>query len=189
MSRPTRDETWLAVARVVARRSTCLRRAVGCVLVDRHGDVLGLGHNGVASGEPHCNEEHRFPDGRLISNEFVNACPGAHASSGADLDGCHALHAEQNALLRCRDVHAIDTCYVTTAPCLTCTKLLMGTSCHHVVFLEPYPQAAAAEALWLRREAARKQQKDLTWTQLYGRPDLLDEPVWTWRQAGTAGPG
>lgn len=199
MSRPSRETTWLEVATVLAKRSTCLRRAVGCVLVDVRGHVLATGFNGVASGEPHCHElaSHVRPlvpdpgderDGTWVpcaltrKDVLPHACPGAFAASGTDLDGCHAVHAEQNALLQCRDVQAIDTCYVTTAPCVTCTKLLLSTGCRHVVYLADYPQAAAAQELWLRREAARRLASDRTFTGIYDRPDRTYEPQWTWRR-------
>lgn len=51
-----RDEYFLQMAELVARRGTCFRRQVGCVLVNHRGHVLATGYNGVAAGMPHCNE-------------------------------------------------------------------------------------------------------------------------------------
>lgn len=162
--RPTKDQWALQLARVTAKRATCLRRQVGCVLVNAKGHVLSTGYNGVAAGESHCNEvtgfyfiygngvDHTKPlTGQATGREdvYANACPGAQSPSGTNLDGCQAIHAEQNALLQCRDVHEIHTCYVTASPCLTCVKLLMNTSCEVIVFLEEYPHADA-RTLWLR---------------------------------------
>ena len=78
---------------------------------------------------------------------FGHACPGAFAASGTNLDGCHAIHAEQNALLRCADVRSIHAAYVTASPCMTCVKLLMNTSCQIIYFDQPYPHNDAAD-LW-----------------------------------------
>lgn len=64
-----------------------------------------------------------------------------------NLDGCQAIHAEQNALLQCRDVYAIHTAYVTASPCMTCVKLLLNTSCERIVYVEEYPHSAARD-LW-----------------------------------------
>ncbi len=133
--RPIRDETWLNVVAEVARRSTCLRRAVGCVLLNARGHVLSTGYNGRAAGLPHCNE--------------VTACVGATAQSGTQLDACEAVHAEQNALLQCSDVYMIETCYVTVSPCLTCTKLLLNTACQRIVFQEAYAHDKTARQLWV----------------------------------------
>lgn len=76
------------------------------------------------------------------------ACAGAKAASGTQLDACEAIHAEQNALLQCRDVYAIHNCYVTVSPCITCVKILLNTSCRRIVFSEKYAHDAAARALW-----------------------------------------
>lgn len=147
--RLTRDEWAMEMAQLTAQRGTCLRRRVGAVLLNERGHVLSTGYNGVASGMPHCNEAvERGPyqwDQPEVSHP--HACPGAHAASGTNLDGCHALHAEQNALLQCRDPWAIHTAYVTASPCMTCTKLLLNTSCQRIVFSEEYPHAEA-RVLW-----------------------------------------
>lgn len=130
--RPCKDEYFLAMAVLVAARSTCSRRSVGCVLVDSRNHVLATGYNGVASGVAHCIDTH---------------CPGADLPSGTGLDKCEAIHAEQNAILQCKDVGVIETAYITTSPCHTCTKLLMNTGCSRIVFLKAYTDESPKE-LW-----------------------------------------
>lgn len=92
-------------------------------------------------------EPYSVKDTVLKFEWFQHACPGANAPSGQGLDACQAIHAEQNALLQCRDVYAIHTAYVTASPCITCCKLLLNTSCERIVFLTPYPHPEA-KALW-----------------------------------------
>ena len=160
--RPTKDQWGLDLALVTSKRATCLRRQVGCVLVNERGHVLATGYNGVAAHQPHCNEVVMVGADfkQLGSDPLVqtpsrmvethpHACAGAHSPSGTNLDGCQAIHAEQNALLQCRDVWSIHTCYVTASPCMTCVKLLLNTSCERIVFAEAYPHKEASE-LWLR---------------------------------------
>lgn len=154
MGRPSRDEWAMSLALVTAKRGTCLRRQVGCVLLDRLGHVLATGYNGVAAGQPHCNESRSgmvaaTADGFQLHPLHPHACRGARWPSGQGLDLCEAIHAEQNALLQCRDVQQLHTCYSTTSPCITCTKLLLNTSCQRVVFMEEYPHKEA-RALWLK---------------------------------------
>lgn len=161
--RPDHDTYFTRMAALVATRATCLRRAVGAVLVNSRRHVLATGYNGVAAGRPHCNEvtgEVANPaldrgDGtyrvaehweRATIHVFGHACSGANSPSGTNLDGCQAIHAEQNALLQCRDVFDIDTCYVTVSPCIHCTKLLLNTSCRRIVAASIYDQRAAS--LW-----------------------------------------
>ena len=134
MTRPSLDEWGILLAKLVSTRATCMRRAVGCVLVDENGAVLATGYNGVASQMPHCNEGH--------------PCLGAASPSGTNLDACQAIHAEQNALLQCADVNAIDTAYVTCTPCITCTKLLMNTECSRIIAAEKYAHDDEARKLW-----------------------------------------
>lgn len=130
--RPNLDTYFMSMAVLVSSRATCPRRKVGAVLINNRGHVLATGYNGVASGLVHCIDV---------------PCPGANSKSGEGLSKCQALHAEQNALLQCRDVYQIDTLYVTTSPCITCTKLLLNTSCKRIVFLSEYSHNDASE-LW-----------------------------------------
>jgi dCMP deaminase len=136
--RPSKEEYFMSMANLVASRATCVRRAVGCVLVNKDGHVLATGYNGVPRGMPHC-----------IDGDH---CPGSRESSGQGLDQCLAVHAEQNALLQCRDVREIDTAYVTTSPCIHCLKLLMNTSCRVIVYREAYKGSVfnntEASVLW-----------------------------------------
>jgi dCMP deaminase len=117
MDRPSIDEVMIGVALCLSHRATCAKLAVGCVLTDRHGRIIGSGYNGVPRGMQHCID---------------TPCAGADAPKGADL--CQAVHAEQNALLNCRDPEQIRTCYTTHAPCLRCTKMLLNTGCKTIIF-------------------------------------------------------
>lgn len=132
MRRPTNDEYYTEMVRLVASRGTCARRKVGCILVDDRNRVLATGFNGVAPGHPHCiDESHR--------------CLAADAASGFALDMCRASHAEQAALLHCSDVDKVRAAYVTVSPCGDCTKLLLMTGCQRIVFLEEYSHPFAKE--------------------------------------------
>lgn len=129
--RPTVDEYYLRIAHVVGTRSTCARRAVGCVIVDDRGYILSTGYNGVPSGFPHCIE---------------HPCSAAMAASGTDLDRCNALHAEQNAIARLREPFEATTLYCTVSPCVSCTKLALATGIQRIVSTEQY--ASHGRALW-----------------------------------------
>ena len=151
-SRPTADEYFMAMAMLVATRSTCIRRQVGCVLIDNNNNILATGYNGVVRGQPHCNEGHY--------------CPGAYSESGKDLDLCYAIHAEQNALIQCRDLTKVYACFCTTAPCVMCTKLFLNTTLTRMIYVESYPQSSISKNIskktrttgkldWLMMEESR----------------------------------
>lgn len=153
MSRPTLDQYLMGVARLAATRTTCIRRGVGCVLANKRGHILAVGYNGVASGLPHCNEEHELkpyhegPSNRHLMPERPYACSGYQLPPGQD--SCEAVHAEQNALLQCRDPWEVETAYVTLSPCKACLKLLLNTGCKRIVFLEEHVDPLPKE-LWLK---------------------------------------
>ena len=123
-SRPSRDTYFADLTKVVAQRATCARRAVGCVLINLEGHILATGYNGVCRGVAHCIDK---------------PCPGAHQPSGQGLHLCEAIHAEQNALLQCRNINEIHTAFVTASPCISCMRLLANTAVKRIVFLEAYP--------------------------------------------------
>lgn len=138
--RPSLDAVMLGVALCLAHRATCIKLAVGCVLTDRYGRIVGSGYNGVPRGMAHCID---------------TPCAGATAPKGADL--CQGVHAEQNALLTCRDPEQIKACYTTHAPCLRCTKMLLNTSCEAIIYHNNGFELPAKE-LWLA--------SGRTWTQI-----------------------
>lgn len=133
MTRPSKDEYFLEMAQLVARRGTCARRQVGCVLVDNRSIVLATAYNGVPKDVTHCIDK---------------SCPGRSFSSGQGLSECQAIHAEMNALLWCSDVSKIETLYSTASPCNDCLKVLLNTSTKNIVFIGEYPSSWAKE-LWL----------------------------------------
>ena len=154
--RPSTDLYEMMQSLIVSSRAGCQRRRVGCVLVNELNHVLATGYNGPARGRPPCSHE---------------TCLGLSAKSGTNLDGCMAIHAEQNALLQCRNVQEIHTAYVTAAPCVTCTKLLLNTSCQRIVFLTPYPHSEAQQ-MWT---SAGREWTELTAEQALEISDRLKE--------------
>lgn len=155
--RPGKDEYFLRKAWIASERSTCVRRAVGCVLVNGLGHDVGSGYNGRPSGFDHCNEERPYlaTPGALVTKTFPFACKDAFLPSGAKPAGCEAIHAEVNALLQCYDRLWIDTAYVTRAPCVPCTKMLLNTSCRRIVFAETCSVHDTSRELWLRNNGRK----------------------------------
>jgi len=130
--RDSRNQYFLKIAQLVATRSTCPRRSVGCVIINPYGHIKGTGYNGVPKGFPHC---------------IHTPCGGQDEESGMNLNFCMATHAEQNALLQCDNTMEIDTIYLTTAPCITCAKLIANTSCKTVIYSEGYADQSGIDML------------------------------------------
>lgn len=56
MSRPSWNEYFVEISRVVASRSTCPRASVGAVIV-KDNRIISTGYNGAPAGQPHCIDE------------------------------------------------------------------------------------------------------------------------------------
>ena len=121
--RPTWDEYFMEIASVVAKRSNCLRRSVGAVIMkDNH--ILSAGYNGTPKGVKNC---------------FEGGCPrcAGKVASGTHLEECLCTHAEQNAICQAAcygNSIAGGTIYITISPCLTCAKLIINSGLKEVVY-------------------------------------------------------
>lgn len=126
--RPTWDETWLAVAHTVARRSLCVRDQVGAVIVNDHNRVVSVGYNGP-------------PAGLSTHGRCAGWCPRANKLKLGDppqldpeYDDCYSLHAEANALSVCdRSLRVGGTIYITSAVCFGCAKLVANSGLARLV--------------------------------------------------------
>jgi dCMP deaminase len=134
--RPSWDEYFMGIARLVASRSTCLRRQVGAVAV-RDRRILATGYNGAPAGIAHCAEV-----GCLRAER--------HVPSGERHELCRGLHAEQNVIIQAA-LHGISiqgaTVYCTNYPCSLCVKMLINAGIQEVIYLGDYPDELASEIL------------------------------------------
>ena len=136
MSRPSWDEYFIEITHLVARRSTCLRRQVGAVLV-KDKNILATGYNGAPSGVAHCLDA-----GCL--RERLNI------PSGERHELCRGLHAEQNAIIQAaKHGTNIDQSilYCTTMPCIICSKMIINAGIRRIVYEDGYPDQLAAEMI------------------------------------------
>lgn len=150
-ARPSVDAYYLEMAAVAAKRSTCPRRAVGAILVDARHVILGVGHNGVPRGIPHCGEF--FEDSTKPSGYDLEqpVCAGMHDARG-NTRRCWAVHAEVNAILQCADIERARTLYCSATPCFACAKVIANTGITRVVYAEVYhePSPSGLDVLLAR---------------------------------------
>ena len=123
------DEYFMEMAKLAAKRSTCLRRQVGAVIVqDKH--VVATGYNGAPAG---------------ICYREKNNVP-----SGERHELCRALHAEQNAIIQAATyAQGIDgaTIYITHQPCVICAKMIINAGIERIVVNEGYPDQMSVDIL------------------------------------------
>lgn len=109
MSRIEREQMFMDIAEVVAKRSACLRNNVGAVIVNGLNNIVSIGYNGPAAGMPLCSK--------------------LECHKGCDI----AIHAEDNAILRMPKKEIFPSLslgkrgyrmFVTVSPCMNCAKLI-----------------------------------------------------------------
>lgn len=109
----------MAIARVVATRSTCDRKHVGAVIV-RDKMLLTTGYNGSIRGLPHCDDVgHLMQDGHCIRTVHAEANAIAQAAR-------NGIRLEEGSI------------YVTASPCFGCFKLIANSGLKRIVFGEFY---------------------------------------------------
>lgn len=143
--RPSWDEYFLEMAKLVAKRSTCLRRSVGAVLV-KGKRILATGYNGAPAGLKHCIDMGCMRQKLKIP-------------SGERHELCRALHAEQNALIQA-SLYGISVAgsilYATNQPCVICAKMLINAGIKEIVIAAGYPDKMAADFLKQAKIKIRK---------------------------------
>ena len=110
------DLRYLRMARIWAENSYCVRRKVGALVV-KDKMIISDGYNGTPSG-------------------FENVCEDDN-----NVTKPYVLHAEANAITKlARSSNNSDgsTLYVTAAPCIECSKLIIQSGIKRVVYGEKY---------------------------------------------------
>ncbi|KAI8336106.1 cytidine deaminase-like protein [Chlamydoabsidia padenii] len=126
--RPSWDTYFMHLSDLAARRSNCMKRRVGCILV-KDSRVIATGYNGTPRGLTNCNE-----GGCQRCNE-ASPC-------GVGLDRCLCMHAEENALLEAGrgrvDFSTGIVLYCNTCPCLGCAIKIVQQGIKEVVYSVSY---------------------------------------------------
>lgn len=132
--RPSWDTYFMEITETIAKRSTCLRRQVGALIV-KDNRILTTGYNGAPSGLKHCLEI-----GCLRQQMNI--------PSGERQELCRAIHGEQNAIIQAA-LHGVSikgaTIYITTQPCAMCAKMIVQAGINRVVYKGPYPDQLALD--------------------------------------------
>ena len=123
--RPPWDKYFMQLAHLVSKRTNCMKRAVGCVIV-KESRIVATGYNGTPFGMENCNK-----GGCQRCNSM--------SKSGVGLDQCYCIHAEENAVIEGgRQKTQGGTVYVTTYPCLMCAKKLVQAGIERIVYDRDY---------------------------------------------------
>jgi len=168
MERPDKTMYFLGIALAVAKRSTCLRRKFGAVIV-KDNTIVGTGYNGSARGVINCSEI------GCIKNIM-------NSPQGRAYDYCPAVHAEENAIINSNRADRIgatlyiagitpDGKYTLALPCQRCQRKIINSQIKKVVLLKDdgtpmtinTEEYVKADTAWYKKliEDARKSPKNL----------------------------
>ena len=135
-SRPAWNDYFMEIAALVAKRSTCLRRAVGAIIV-KDKRILATGYNGAPSGIAHCAEVGCLRETMQIA-------------SGERHELCRGIHAEQNAIIQAA-YHGVPiqgaSLYCTNLPCSICTKMLINAGIKKIYYRSGYADQLSRDLL------------------------------------------
>lgn len=136
MERVSWTEYFMDITKLVARRSTCIRRAVGAIIVKEQ-RILATGYNGAPMGISHCD---------------VTGCLRAklNVPSGQRHELCRGIHAEQNAIIQAA-LHGVSIkdalLFCTNQPCSICTKMIINAGISKIYYEEGYADELSLEML------------------------------------------
>lgn len=131
--RPSKDQYYISIARVVSERSTCLRRRYGAVIV-KDDRIISTGYNGAARGIRNCC------DMGICKREELGVKPGER------YELCVAVHAEQNAIInagseRCKGAKLYlsgfngDGSFIKDMDCcMMCKRAILNAGIDEVIF-------------------------------------------------------
>lgn len=133
-SRPSWDMYFMDITRLVAKRTTCLRRAVGAIIV-KDKRILSTGYNGAPANVRHCLEVG-------CMREELNV------ESGQRHELCRGIHAEQNAIIQAA-YHGVSvkgaSLYCTNQPCSICAKMIINAGIVTIYYESGYADELAQE--------------------------------------------
>ena len=129
--RQSKNKYYLDIAAEVAKRSTCLRRQYGAIIVNND-EIIATGYNGAPRGEENCCD-------KGYCWREANNIP-----HGEQYEKCVAVHAEMNAIISAARKDMLGaTLYLAgwengkridgAEPCAICSKLIKNAGIKRVI--------------------------------------------------------
>ena len=124
--RPSWDSYFIQMCHLVSKRSNCMKKKVGCVVVSNN-RIISTGYNGTPQNLDNC-----YQGG-------CKRCNGGD-TSGKNLDLCLCLHAEENAIMEAGKSKIVypSILYCTLFPCVGCCKKIVQMGFSTIVFDNDY---------------------------------------------------
>lgn len=120
------DETFMNMAIMLTRRTSCIIVKTAAIYVDAEHRVISLGYNGPVKGGYNCDE---------VGCAKIDGNPKT-----GKLERCRGAHAEINGMINAVDPRALRgaTLYCVKHPCYDCMKVLANAGIKEIVYYEKY---------------------------------------------------
>jgi dCMP deaminase len=135
MSRPSKSEYYIGIARSVSERSTCLRRKFGAVIV-KNDQIISTGYNGAPRKTANC------VDLGFCARKLLSIPPGQN------YELCRAVHAEMNAVIHASRLEMVGADLYLAGfevetgqlvahpqPCMLCRRVIINAGIVRVILL------------------------------------------------------
>ena len=149
--RPSWDDYFMAIAKIIAARGTCDRLYAGSVLV-KDNRIIATGYNGSPAGLPHCDDAgHLLEEGHCV----------------------RTIHGEHNSLLQAARQGGTSTqgstMYTKYSPCIHCTKYVIACGIKRVVIGKVYRNPQALDMLKEAGVTVEVYKENNEWTSELGK--------------------
>lgn len=132
MKRISKRDYYLAIAAEVSKRSTCLRRQYGAVIV-KNDEIVSTGYNGAPRGDDNCcdtgecfREKNNIPHG-----EQYEKCVAVHAEANAIISASRSDMLGSTLYLA--GFEGLDNPISDPRPCVMCTRLIKNAGIEHII--------------------------------------------------------
>ncbi len=136
--RPSWDEYFMDIAKMVGKRGTCDRGRAGAVIV-KNNRIMSTGYVGSPVGLAHCNE---------VGHQMKELW---HEDGRKSMHCVRTTHAEQNAIAQAaRFGISIEgsTIYCKMTPCYTCAKMIINAGIKRVVCEKDYHESSDTKKIF-----------------------------------------
>jgi dCMP deaminase len=133
MQRISKDEYYLEIAKSVSKRSTCLRKRYGAIIV-KNDAIVSTGYNGTARGVINCYEIGCIKDVlNLPHGSNYDLCPAVHAEENAVVNAARNGANTLDGILYIYGEDVKTNSIVEAAPCNRCKRIIINAGIKEVV--------------------------------------------------------
>ena len=127
----TKNDYYLGIARAVSKKSTCLKKHYGVVIV-KNDTILSTGYNGSPRHEPHCSVCTKHTGNKDFDEYF--SCPAVHAEMNAIISVSRndMINADLD-LAGFKVDNNKEVLEISAVPCEICLRLIKNTGINRII--------------------------------------------------------